>query len=1337
MGLDIGTDSVGYCVTDMEYNVMRKGKKNLIGTRLFESGETAEERRVLRSNRRRLARRKERVQLLQGIFMEEIMLQDPDFFLRLKEGMYHSEDKSVCQNNTLFNDLNYVDKNYHEQYKTIYHLRKALMMGEVDDIRLLYLGIEHILKHRGHFLFQGIDFGEISNFINVYKSMNEVLDGDYDGLKLNIEDVQQLENILKDKNSSQRQKEYGIQQLMDAKPSIGQKEFIKLLIGGSVSLKKLFGEQSLEEELHDKKLSFKNKFEEEYPEIEGKLDEKSIIIELAKAIYDWSVLVDILSAPQKNGVPTTISDAKIHTYDLHKEELAMLKEMVREYIPTEYKEIFQASDKEVNYATYIGMTMKNKRKIPIVNKACSEEDLCKYLLKKFNGIEDEIVNPEHIAIIDKLKLNILLPKQRVKENGVIPYQVNLTELNKILEVNKDKFPFLTKEQNGYVVSDKIESIFLYRIPYYVGPLNQHSEHAWIVKKSEMEGAKIYPWNFNEIVDKEESAECFIRRMTNECTYLKGKDVIPQKSILYSRYMVLNELNNLKIDGNKLPVEIKQELYHNVFEREKKVTQAKVKAYLRKISYASKDMVLTGIDGDFKSSLESYIAFKSLLGEDYDEGMVENLIKWIVLFSDDKALLQHKIDMAYPQLKVYVRAISKLKYSGWGKFSKEFLTTVYAPDHETGEAISIIRALYETNLNLMQLLSSEYEYRITIDSMNGISNLEQIKYDDIKDLYCSPAVKKSIWQSVQIVQEVEKIMQGTPEKLFVEVTRAEGEKIRSNSRKRELMNSYKIIKNEYAQLYNTLDGMDESRLRQKKIFLYFTQLGRCAYTGRTIELEDLNNGNLYDIEHIYPQSITKDDSIHNNLVLVYRSANAKKSNIYPIPGEYRQEMLWKLWHDKKLITKTKYDRLMRITPFEPRELEGFIARQLVETSQSSKAVAELFGQYYQDKNAKVVYVKAGNVSLFRKHFDIIKVREINDYHHAHDAYLNIVVGNIWDTKFTTKFFKQITTNQYSLKPEVLYGRNIGSDNNYAWIADDNRSIAVVKNTIAHAKILFTRHSYEQTGKFYDETIYKKGNGERAVKNPLQCDQQDAKLMDLQKYGGYKSVKGAYFCVVEHTAKKKRIRTIEFVPIYLASQIRNNEKMLEEYLEQQLQLEEIQVIVRKLKIGALLNVDGMPMHLSGRTGDRVVFRGAAQLQMDSNQSMYYKQLVKFDSRRKENASITLNERDGITAEENIQCYEYCIDKLEHTIYKKFFAAQAKTLIDKRDIFTQTSLKNQVRILVNILSIFKCNAVKCDLSLLGAGKNVGTLLISKIISNKSSVKLINQSVTGIYQNEMDLLG
>lgn len=68
IGLDIGTNSVGWAVTDLQYNILRKKGKTMWGIRLFEEAKTAAERRVARTNRRRLQRQKQRIELLQEIF---------------------------------------------------------------------------------------------------------------------------------------------------------------------------------------------------------------------------------------------------------------------------------------------------------------------------------------------------------------------------------------------------------------------------------------------------------------------------------------------------------------------------------------------------------------------------------------------------------------------------------------------------------------------------------------------------------------------------------------------------------------------------------------------------------------------------------------------------------------------------------------------------------------------------------------------------------------------------------------------------------------------------------------------------------------------------------------------------------------------------------------------------------------------------------------------------------------------------------------------------------------------------------------------------------------------
>ena len=65
----------------------------------------------------------------------------------------------------------------------------------------------------------------------------------------------------------------------------------------------------------------------------------------------------------------------------------------------------------------------------------------------------------------------------------------------------------------------------------------------------------------------------------------------------------------------------------------------------------------------------------------------------------------------------------------------------------------------------------------------------------------------------------------------------------------------------------------------------------------------------------------------------------------------------------------------------------------------------------------MYVKAVNVSNFRQTYELLKVREMNDLHHAKDAYLNIVVGNAYFVKFTKNaawFIRNNPGRSYNLK-----------------------------------------------------------------------------------------------------------------------------------------------------------------------------------------------------------------------------------------------------------------------------------------------------------------------------------
>lgn len=206
LGLDMGTGSLGWAVTNDKYEVLRKHGKALWGVRLFESANTAEERRKFRTARRRLARRNWRLQVLQELFAEEIAMVDPGFYLRMKESKYYPEDKrdinGVCPElpYALFVDKNFTDKDYHQKFPTIYHLRKMLMNTiETPDIRLVYLAFHHMMKHRGHFLLSG-NINEIKEFkVTFLQLIHNIKDEELEFyLSIGDKECEIIEEILKD-----------------------------------------------------------------------------------------------------------------------------------------------------------------------------------------------------------------------------------------------------------------------------------------------------------------------------------------------------------------------------------------------------------------------------------------------------------------------------------------------------------------------------------------------------------------------------------------------------------------------------------------------------------------------------------------------------------------------------------------------------------------------------------------------------------------------------------------------------------------------------------------------------------------------------------------------------------------------------------------------------------------------------------------------------------------------------------------------------------------------------------------------------------------------------------
>ena len=1329
MGLDMGTGSLGWAVTDSSYRLCRAHGKDLWGVRLFETAKTAEERRQFRCSRRRLDRRNRRIQLLQEIFAPEIEKVDPGFFLRLKESRYLPEDKRDAEGNkpelpySLFVDKDYTDKEFHKEYPTIYHLRQRLMeSSKPADVRLVYLALHHLMKHRGHFLFAGISAEQVTDFSSVFSEFLKIVREQELNFSLECDEpeCQKVKDILQNVHLTRSKKSAELIRGLHASTSC-EKALLKLISGSKVKLSSIYDNPEYDNYERPQVCFAENGYEDYAGILESELEDQFIVIAAAKALYDWSVLVNILKDS------ATISEAKVKVYEKHKQDLKYLKNLVRTYLTREdYQALFvKTGQKKSNYCAYIGMTKKNNRKVIMEEKCCAREEFYAYLQKEI--CSKLLKNPEADYLKKELELGTFLPKQVSKDNGVIPYQLQQLELQKILDKAAAYLPFLKEE------SEKILQIMKFRVPYYVGPLNVKKEgqntFSWAVRKSK---EAVYPWNFEDIIDTESSAEQFIRRMTNKCTYVPGEDVLPKESLLYSKFMVLNELNNLRVNGEKISVGLKQELYENLFKRYRKVNAKKLRDYLIRNGVIERDAEITGIDGDFKASLRAYHDFKErLTGAELTETEKEAIILNVALFGEDKVLLKKRVEKMFPMLTLgQKKAISTLNYSGWGCLSRKFLEEIEAPNPETGEVLSIIQALWETNANLMQLLSNQYGYQEELERLSSEWVGSRLSYQTVDELYVSPAVKRQIWQTLQVVKELQKVMGGSPKRVFLEVAREKTDSGRTVSRKNALKALYLKCREEERDWLEELDKYEEHIFRSDRLYLYYTQKGRCMYCGKSIDVEELWDTNIYDIDHIYPQSKVMDDSIRNR-VLTCRICNAEKTDHYPIKAEIRQKMrpFWQSLKASGFIEEEKWKRLIRSEDFTPSELAGFIERQLVETRQSTKAVADILKQAMPD--TEIVYAKAKNVSAFRQEYKFVKVREINDYHHAKDAYLNIVVGNTYFVKFTKNaswFIEQNPGRSYNLRR--MFQFDVTRNGEYAWKTGDGGTITTVRKIMKKNSVLFTRKSYEVSGGLFDQQLMKKGKGQVPIKS------NDKRLLSIEKYGGYNKATGAYFVLAESVGKKGlKKRTVEFVPLHLKTKLEVDDEAMLEYLSNEIGLKEPKVLLWKIKTDTLFNVDGFRMHLSGRTGKQLVFKGANPLFLPALDEKLLKKIGKVVEQLKANKTYAIHAYDGITEDSLHELYQVFLDKLQKPPYTIRLGAQVETLEKGKEKFHKLSLENKCQVLFEILHLFQCNSIAADLSKVGGPGHAGIMVLSNEISKCNYISIIHQSPTGIYEQEINL--
>lgn len=1390
IGLDMGTNSVGWAVTDEHGKLLHFKKQPTWGSRLFDAAQPASEARVHRGQRRRYVRRRWRLDLLQKLFEPAMNEVDPGFFMRLNQSRTVEGDPIFTKD--------FTKADYYERFPTIYHLRAYLMdTDEQADLRLVYLAIHNIVKHRGNFLRQGEKLtAKTAKTSDALKRLNGSLQTwcesrEYEAQKINESAVAK---ILADEKSSRSQKAKDIQALVkvDTGDAAANKKLAKGLSNAVVGLQCEFKDVFGEFECEATKLALSD--DEKLEALQAACPDDCVeLFEAICGVYSACVLQGLLSYAEGQ----TISKNMIAKYKQYNRDLETLKYLVHGapkdkadkfvgYAPGAYDAFFRGStyhdantddpSRDYDVSKAQGYTAYDLHKL-------SYDDFAKSVKKLFTGTGAE-TDERYIAMMDAFDKQRFLRRLKTSDNGAIYYQLHLEELQAILKNQGRFYPFL-KDEAG-----KIESLVTFRIPYYVGPLtpknaaqDKHGKHRfqWSERKPGMEDTTITPWNWDTVIDKNKNAENFILRMTGDCTYLAGEKVLPKQSLLYEEFCVLNELNGVRWsedgdDWQRLDAAQREGLVHELFHKKRRVTYKMIADWLVKEGDATNPVVRGGQgESGLESKMGSYIFFaKDIFGVDElsraEYPVIEKIILWNTLF-EDRSILKEKLQDEFGPSgngmldAEQIKKICKKRLTGWGRMSEKFLTGIRI-DTQAGRSMSIMDVLREGNpsserrlgetMVMMEILhDNTLGFQEKVDEHNRKYYAENEKSLGVNELPGSPAIRRSLNQAIRIVDEIAKIAGHAPANVFVEVTRDEDEKKkgkRTTKRWDAIEDALKAFKAEGGDL-SVMGDFKELKAAgvdlDERLTLYLMQNGKCLYSGRAIDLNKLMAGSgEYEVDHIIPRAYIKDDSLENK-ALVYREENQHKTDQLLIDKSIRWKMgeTWKQLHQAKLIGDKKYRNLLR-SSINENAMKGFVARQLVETSQMVKMAQALLEARYVDEGTKIVPIKASVSHNLREAAGLVKCREANDFHHAHDAYLACRLGLFIQMRHPGMYENPIgyshVIKKYVREQSELFKKThrmpgsagfvvnsfmtagfdpeTGEVFDDAWSEDDEvkryrgkylpdgwnaaAEVEGIRRALNYRQCYVSRMPQEDTGAFWDATVYSPRSGKSlslSLKQGLAAD----------RFGSYSREQFAYFYIYEALKKDKPFYKFCQVPVSMRLRVAQEPSLLDEIAARDAEESKLQFVrIDRDKIfkKQLFEINGCRLILTGSEE----FRNGRE--------------VAFSIRQLEALSGSIG---------NAECEdlldEIWMDFLSEMGPARGFPFKGLKLANYNERFYGLRAEEKRSVLLGLIKLVNADANVVDLSLIGGPKNAGKIRPprSKLLNDRyTDFYIVDQSVTGMFE-------
>ena len=560
------------------------------------------------------------------------------------------------------------------------------------------------------------------------------------------------------------------------------------------------------------------------------------------------------------------------------------------------------------------------------------------------------------------------------------------ELIKLLEVQSAFYPKLEE------IIDDVLCIYDSKREYYEGPGSYKSPTPYGSYQLDESGNVI---KIN-LIDK----------MRGKCTYFLDELRAPKWSYSACLFNLLNDLNNLTIQGVKITELQKQELIRDYVNKGKSVT---LPAIAKICGVKKEDIFGFRIDKSEKPIFTKFEGYNELLKiaksvneETTIEGKKQLVDDISEILTKEKSI-DTRVKKLIDDLKLSTSLAKEIAKSGG-------FTTYHSLSFK---AINLIlEDLLKTSKNQMELFTGA-----GIKPYNHNFNKGHQLSANLSDWIVSPVVKRSINETIKVFNALRKYLKvryGDDAEFSDVVVELAREK--NSQEKKDLIK--KIQKANEEKRYKIMELVENRKLTSaefERISLLLEQDFKCAYSLEPIELSDVFKVGLLEVDHIIPLSISLSDA-QSNKVLVYQRENQAKGQRSPF--QYFSSGKAKITFEsfKEYVTKNlnfsnakKRNLLYLGNPIE--DVKGFIDRNLVDTRYASRETYNLLKSFfdYHQINTKVKVINGSATSYFRKRAYLPKNRDETYAHHAQDA---MIIAGFANTKLM-KFFSKIGAFSESL------------------------------------------------------------------------------------------------------------------------------------------------------------------------------------------------------------------------------------------------------------------------------------------------------------------------------------